>query len=113
MGTAIGNLLEKEEIDLDFLQSRVVAVDSFNILYQFLSVIRGMDGSPLKDQKGRVTSHLTGLFYRTINLLERDIKPVFVFDGKPPELKSKTREKEELLEQLLKKRWSRHKRKGI
>ncbi len=93
MGTAIGNLLEKEEIDLDFLQSRVVAVDSFNILYQFLSVIRGMDGSPLKDNKGRVTSHLAGLFYRNINLLERDIKPVFVFDGKPPELKSKTREK--------------------
>ncbi len=50
-----------------------------------------MDGTPLMDSKGRVTSHLTGLFYRTINLLEQDVKPVFVFDGKPHELKGETR----------------------
>jgi flap endonuclease-1 len=91
MGTAIGELLEKQEIELDFLASRIVGVDSFNIMYQFLSIIRGMDGSPLMDSSGRVTSHLTGLFYRTINLLELDIKPVFVFDGKPHELKGATR----------------------
>jgi flap endonuclease-1 len=91
MGTAIGDLLEKEDIDLDFLEARKVGIDSFNILYQFLSIIRGPDGTPLMDSKGRITSHLTGLFYRTINLLERDIKPVFVFDGVPPKLKAETR----------------------
>ncbi len=90
MGTAIGELLEKEEITLDFLSGRKVGVDSHNILYQFLSSIRGRDGTPLMDSKGRVTSHLTGLLYRTINLLEAGIKPVFVFDGKPHELKSET-----------------------
>lgn len=92
MGTAIGDLLEKQEIALDFLEARKVGVDSFNILYQFLSVIRGPDGTPLMDSRGRVTSHLTGLFYRTVNLLEQEVKPVFVFDGKPHELKSETRE---------------------
>jgi flap endonuclease-1 len=47
-----------------------------------------MDGGHLKDSQGRVTSHISGLFYRNINLLELGIKPVYVFDGKPPELKT-------------------------
>ncbi|MBN2067776.1 MAG: flap endonuclease-1 [Candidatus Diapherotrites archaeon] len=90
MGTAIADLLEKEEISLDFLAGRRLGIDSYNVLYQFLSIIRGKDGTPLMDSRGRVTSHLTGLLYRTINLLEAGIKPVFVFDGKPHELKGET-----------------------
>ncbi len=93
MGTALKDLIQKEEITLDELENKIVGVDSFNILYQFLSNIRGQDGNPLMDAQGRVTSHLTGLFYRTTNLLARNIKPVFVFDGKPHKLKEKTREK--------------------
>lgn len=93
MGTAIGELLLKEEITLDFLQGRKVGIDSHNIIYQFLSSIRGADGTPLMDSRGNVTSHLTGLLYRTANLLERDVKPIFVFDGKPSELKAKTLQK--------------------
>jgi len=112
MGTAIGDLLEKQEIDLDFLQSRKVGVDSFNILYQFLSSIRGMDGSPLKDNRGRITSHLTGLFYRTINLLERDIKPVFVFDGKPHELKGETRAKRQAIRTEAEKKFKKAQKEG-
>ncbi len=112
MGTAIGDLLEKQEIDLNFLQSRKVGVDSFNILYQFLSSIRGMDGSPLKDNRGRITSHLTGLFYRTINLLERDIKPVFVFDGKPHELKGETRAKRQAIRTEAEKKFKKAQKEG-
>ena len=91
MGTAIGELVEKHEIELDFLADRRVGIDSFNILYQFLSSIRGPDGTPLMDSRKRITSHLTGLFYRTINLLDLGVKPVFVFDGEPPKLKEETR----------------------
>ncbi|MFA4855997.1 MAG: flap endonuclease-1 [archaeon] len=112
MGTAIGDLLEKEEIDLDFLASRRVGVDSFNVMYQFLSIIRGIDGSPLMDGKGRITSHLAGLFYRTINLLERDIKPVFVFDGKPHELKSKTREERNRIRTQAEKKFEKARKEG-
>src|SRR3990167_8372018 len=90
MGTDLGDLVGKEEITLDYLQGRKVGVDSYNIIYQFLSSIRGQDGTPLMDSHGNVTSHLTGLFYRTINLVERGVKPVFVFDGKPNELKKET-----------------------
>ncbi|MFH0714444.1 MAG: flap endonuclease-1 [Candidatus Diapherotrites archaeon] len=90
MGTAIGALLEKQNISLSDLDGQTIAIDSYNIIYQFLSSIRGPDGQPLMDAKGRVTSHLTGLLYRTSNLIEKGIKPVFVFDGKPHELKAET-----------------------
>lgn len=112
MGTALGDLIEKEQIELDALENKVVGIDSFNILYQFLSNIRGQDGSPLMDSQGNVTSHLTGLFYRTTNLLGRDIKPVFVFDGKPHPLKEKTREKRRAIRTAAEKKMIEAKEKG-
>ncbi len=75
------------EITLSELKFRVIAIDAYNALYQFLTAIRQPDGTPLMDSMGRVTSHLSGLFYRTINLAENGVKPVYVFDGKPPEIK--------------------------
>lgn len=56
-------------------------------LYQFLVAVRS-EGAQLVDVNGEPTSHLMGMFYRTIRLVENGIKPVYVFDGKPPELKS-------------------------
>jgi len=78
----------KKTLELVELKGKVVSIDGYNALYQFLTAIRQPDGTPLKDSKGRITSHLSGLFYRTINLMEHGIKPVYVFDGKPPELKA-------------------------
>ena len=65
MGVNLSDLVEKEEISLNFLAGKKIGVDSFNVLYQFLASIRGMDGLPLSDSHGNVTSHLAGLFYRT------------------------------------------------
>ncbi|MCX6803272.1 MAG: flap structure-specific endonuclease, partial [Candidatus Diapherotrites archaeon] len=93
MGVNLSELVEKQEISLDFLKGKRVGVDSYNMLYQFLASIRGADGLPLADSHGNVTSHLTGLFYRTINLVDMGIKPVFVFDGKPSQLKARTLKK--------------------
>ncbi|HYA22231.1 MAG TPA: flap endonuclease-1 [Thermoproteota archaeon] len=87
MGVDIGDILTREEITFDRLRSKVVAIDGYNILYQFLSIIRGADGRPLTDNSGRTTSHLSGLFYRVCNLLSNDIWPVFVLDGEPPRFK--------------------------
>ncbi|MCX8158072.1 MAG: flap endonuclease-1 [Candidatus Diapherotrites archaeon] len=90
MGVALGDIVEKEEISLESLNGKMIGFDAYNIIYQFLASIRGYDGTPLMDSEGRVTSHLSGIFYRTINIIEKGIKPVFVFDGKPKELKMKT-----------------------
>ena len=71
----------------------IAAIDAYNALYQFLSGIRQADGAPLMDEEGRITSHLSGLLFRTANLVEKNITPVYVFDGKPPEFKTATLEK--------------------
>jgi len=88
MGVNLRNIAEPKKIELEDLGGKIVAIDAFNTLYQFLSIIRGMTGELLRDSKGRVTSHLSGLFYRNINLLEAGLKPIYVFDGTPPKLKS-------------------------
>ncbi|HIH10808.1 TPA: flap endonuclease-1 [Candidatus Woesearchaeota archaeon] len=93
MGLQLKDLIIKKEIALSDLAGKTLAVDSMNILYQFLTTIRGPDGSVLTDHRGHVTSHLIGLFNRTTSLMEQGIKLIFVFDGKPPQLKQKTWEK--------------------
>jgi flap endonuclease-1 len=96
MGLNIREIIPRREMSLSELKGRTICVDAFNTLYQFLSSIRQIDGTPLMDNKKRVTSHLSGIFYRNIALLEEGIKLVYVFDGKPPERKYKTfREREE------------------
>jgi len=87
MGVDLGSIVEKKKTSLEELQGKSLAIDGYNALYQFLAIIRGRAGEPLTDSSGRVTSHLSGLFYRTANMIERDIRVVYVFDGKPPAMK--------------------------
>ncbi len=102
------------EIDPRTLIKKVVAIDAYNALYQFLATIRQPNGEPFTAPDGRITSHLIGLFYRTINLVEMGIKPVYVFDGKPPELKVKTLEKRRMIrEEAKRKRLSAMKRGNV
>ena len=89
MGSDIGDLFEKESVNLNFFSGAKISIDAFNTIYQFLSIIRQPDGTPLKDSEGRITSHLSGLLYRISNMVDVGIKPVFVFDGEPPEFKRK------------------------
>lgn len=91
MGVALREVLTdyKVPVGWDSL-SGTAAIDGNNALYQFLTIIRQQDGTPLMNSEGKVTSHLSGLFFRTARFLEYGIKPVYVFDGKPPDLKSTT-----------------------
>ena len=92
MGVKINELVKKVKRTITFenLFNKGIAIDAFNTIYQFLAIIRQKDGTPLKDFEGNVTSHLSGLFYRSINFLEHNIKPIYVFDGTPSDLKLDT-----------------------
>jgi flap endonuclease-1 len=93
MGVKITELIEGTEVNLEDLSGKVIAIDSYIYLYQFLTTIRQPDGALLRDSKGRITSHLSGLFFRTMNLLSHGMKLVFVFDGKVPQFKKKERDR--------------------
>lgn len=77
--------IKKSDIKAFF--GRKVAIDASMSLYQFLIAVRQADGTQLTDDSGETTSHLAGLFYRTLRMIDNGIKPCYVFDGKPPELK--------------------------
>jgi flap endonuclease-1 len=106
MGFNLSPILVKRQIALDDLRGRSLAVDANNTLYQFLSLIRMRDGRPFTDSAGHVTSHLLGLLMRTTRLIaDYDIRPIFVFDGKPPELKKRTLEERRGYRQRARKEW--------
>ncbi|MDH3619050.1 MAG: flap endonuclease-1 [Nitrosopumilus sp.] len=88
MGLNLKPLVVREKTKLESFSNKVIAIDAYNAIYQFLASIRGPDGMQLTDIEGRITSHLSGLLYRNINFLSLGIKPVWVFDGKPPSLKT-------------------------
>jgi flap endonuclease-1 len=90
MGVDIGSLFNMKTVSFKDLHNRIIVIDAYNVLHQFLSIIRQRDGTLLKDSEGKITSHLSGLLYRTGSLIENRIRPVYIFDGKPPLLKEKT-----------------------
>jgi len=87
MGIQLGSLLETRKIKAEELSGQRIAIDGYNVLYQFLTSIRQADGSLLTDSEGRVTSHLSGILFRFSKLVENGIRLCVVFDGKPPKLK--------------------------
>lgn len=82
-----------KEIDLKALTGYKVACDASMSIYQFLISTQGYSKgyglAELTDKEGNLTGHLVGIFNRSIMLLENGIRPVWVFDGKPPEMKMK------------------------
>ena len=83
----------------------IAAIDANNALYQFLTIIRQPDGTPLMDRRGRVTSHLSGILFRVSSFMEKGIKPVFVFDGKPTALKQATIDERRKLRDTAGEKW--------
>src|ERR671912_2212918 len=89
MGIDLKPILTTCPIKSSDLSNKIIAVDAYNTIYQFLATIRGPTGESLTNNKGEITSHLSGLFYRNINFLTENIKLVYIFDGKPHSLKFK------------------------
>ena len=105
MGLQISEIITKKELDFKDLKGKTLAVDAFNAIYQFLTTIRQPDGTPLKDSKDNVTSHISGLFYRNMNLILQGIKLIYVFDGEAPALKGKTHEIRKLAKDQAKEKY--------
>ena len=89
MGVNISDIVERNKRSLEDFRDRIIAIDAYNTIYQFLASIRMEDGSPLMDYQGRAVSHLSGLLNRNANLVKAGIRPVYVFDGEPPEFKQR------------------------
>lgn len=92
MGVKFKDITIAEPIDMNNLKGKTLTIDASNLIYKFLSTMRQADGSPLTDSNGNITSHLNGILFQTSTLVEKKIKPVYVFDGKAPELKQKTQQ---------------------
>ena len=107
MGINLSDIVRAREMEMKDLKGRALAIDAYNTLYQFLTTIRQPDGTPLMDSAGRITSHLSGLLYRTANFMYEGIRPIYVFDGKPPDLKAGTIEERMAVRKAAEEEWSR------
>lgn len=108
MGVNLTPIIKKKVINLQDLSGKVIAFDANNVLYQFLALIRTPTGIPLMDDKGSITSHLTGLAFRATRLLcDYNMSLVYVFDGKPPQLKLKELEKRREIKKKARKEWEK------
>ncbi len=107
MGVDLRDIVTAKTIEISELRNKLIAIDAFNAIYQFLSALRQSDGTSLKDSHDNITSHLSGLFYRTIRQMKFGIKPIYVFDGKPVDLKFKTLEKRSSAKEAAKEKWSK------
>lgn len=106
MGINISEIAPGKGIEMADLRGRAIAIDSYNWTYQFLSIIRDrFTGEPLRDSKGNITSHLSGLLYRTVRLLEAGVKPVYVWDGEPPRFKQMTLEERMRIREEAREKW--------
>jgi len=106
LGFNLSPLAVRRQITLNDLRGRSLAVDANNMLYQFLALIRMTDGRPFTDEHGNVTSHLLGMLMRTTRLMgDYGVRPVFVFDGKPPELKMKTLQARRQFRERARREW--------
>jgi flap endonuclease-1 len=107
MGVALKDLIEKKDIKISELRDKILVIDAYNNLYQYITSIRQRDGSLLTDSNGRVTSHLVGLFSRTTKLMKKGLKLAFVFDGKVPDLKKEERQRRRDVKKEAKKKYDK------
>lgn len=107
MGVKFRDIVSPESIKFEQLENKIIALDAANIIYQFLSSIRQADGTPLKDQNGNITSHFSGILYRTSSLIDKGIKPIYVFDGTSDILKKGTQDKRREVKEESQKQWDK------
>jgi len=100
LGVLLTPILIREQTSFKALYGKSFAIDASIELHQFLALIRKPDGSLFTDANGKVTSHLIGLLTRTSRLVtDYRLRPAFVFDGRPNQLKTRTIEARRAVQQ--------------
>ncbi|MBN2881632.1 flap endonuclease-1 [Candidatus Woesearchaeota archaeon] len=112
MGISLSKLVDQKELDFSELKGKILVVDTMNMLYQFLTTLRMPDGKPLADNQGRITAHLVGILSRVTGLISKGLKLVFVFDGKPPELKADERDRRKKVKETAQEKYEIAKERG-
>jgi flap endonuclease-1 len=112
MGLTLGKIITKKQIEFNSLKNKKIAIDASQMLYQFIASIRQADGTLLQDSKGNITSHLMGLSTRIPNLINKDLKLAFIFDGTPPSLKLEEQSKRREIKEKAKEKFEEAKEQG-
>ena len=81
------NILVKR--DISELKNKIVIVDAIYVIYKYCIAIRNT-GKDYVNNEGNLSSHLFAIFNISSYLLKNNITPIFVFDGKTPDIKKNT-----------------------
>lgn len=97
------------EISLSVYSSKTIALDASKTIYQFMVSTTNYSANQnailtLTDSEGNPTGFLMGFIYKSLLFLELGLKPIWVFDGIPPEQKRNElrKRKEKKLEAKIK-----------
>jgi flap endonuclease-1 len=77
-----------EKISYKDLENKIIVFDTSLLIYQFVLAIKNT-GKDLMTKEGKITSHIHAIITKTLGILKKKIKPIYVFDGKPPSIKEK------------------------
>ena len=109
MGCNLRDLADAKETTMEAMRGKKVGIDSFLLAFQFLTTIRDRsptgDGGPLRADNGKVVAHLMGFLSRASTMLAKGVKPVFIFDGKHPDLKKEEMDARRAVREEAEKQW--------
>jgi flap endonuclease-1 len=84
------------------LTGKKIAVDASLLIYAYVIAIRNTSDD-LRNLDGEITSHIHAVVSKTQLYLDNGITPIFVFDGKPPNLKNNVLDKRKENREIAKK----------
>ena len=96
---------EFKEKSISEYKNKWIVFDGNLLLYKFILAIRNSKGDDIINSKGKPVSHLHAIFFKVMNLIKNNIKPIFVFDGKPPDIKSHTLDERRKDKEIAKKKY--------
>lgn len=80
----------EDNINYGDLYGKTIAIDTSIYIYNSILNVRNSIGEDYLDKHNKLVSHVLSIFNKVVLLMKNNIKPIFVFDGKTPDIKKKT-----------------------